>query len=92
MLDPKLRQRRAELLILHPQPRHFANQIAHHADQIGRRQAFKRIRRRRSHPQLESHFSDFDSPCRPEICPGYRSVSSQFLFHLRPKRRFFGSN
>ena len=49
MLDPKLRQRPTELLGLRPHPRHFADEVANHADQIGMRQAFQRIRRRQSH-------------------------------------------
>ncbi len=82
MLDPKLRQRPAELLILRPHPRHFANQIANHADQIGMRQVFQRITRRQCHSKLESHFQDCDSPRRPEICPGYGSGA------LTPSRQF----
>ena len=33
----------AVFLILHPYPRHFANQISNHADLIGVRQALQRI-------------------------------------------------
>ena len=56
MLDPKRRQLDAKLLVLRPQPRHFANKLANHADQIGMCQTVERIRRRHRHPQLESHF------------------------------------
>ena len=35
MLDPKLRQRPTEFLGLRLHPRHFADQVANHADQIG---------------------------------------------------------
>jgi hypothetical protein len=46
MLDPKLRQRPVEFFGLRPHPSHFADEFSHHADQIGMRQAFQRIRRR----------------------------------------------
>jgi hypothetical protein len=35
MLDPKLRQRPTEFFGLRLHPRHFADQVANHADQIG---------------------------------------------------------
>src|SRR5215831_19124201 len=71
MLHLQLRQGVAELLILRPQTPNLANQIANHADQVRRRQAFQRIRDGRCHPQLESYFCALDSPLRPEICPDY---------------------
>jgi len=75
MLDPKLAQGADELLVLRPQPRHFMDQIAHHADQLVMRKPLQRIRDARRHPKLESHFVGPDSPHCPEICPGYFSRS-----------------
>ena len=37
MVDPKLRQRPTEFFGLRLHPRHFADQVANHADQIGMR-------------------------------------------------------
>ena len=48
VLDPQPRQGRAELLVLRPQPLHFAKQSANQADQLSRRHAFKRITRRQA--------------------------------------------
>jgi hypothetical protein len=71
MLNPKFAQRAAQLLVLRAKPRHFMDQIAHHADQVVMRKTLKRIRDARRHTKLESQFVRPDSPLRSEICPGY---------------------
>ena len=54
VLNPQPHQRRADLLILRPQPLHFAKQSANQPDQLGRRHAFKRIPCTTRHASLES--------------------------------------
>ena len=68
VVEPKPRHGMAQLLVLPPQTRHFANQLANQVDQLGRRLPFKRIGGARTHPQLKSH-PFLTSPFRPKFAP-----------------------
>ena len=50
MFDFQLGQGANELLVLRAKPRHFADQIAHHANQLRGRKPFQRIRNASRHP------------------------------------------
>jgi hypothetical protein len=54
VLDPLRRQCLAQLLVLSPQARRLANQLANQVDQLGGRLSFQGITRARRHARLES--------------------------------------
>ena len=65
MLDPKLGQSPAELLVLRPKPRHFGHQIVNHANQIAMRKTGQRTRWRERHSAIETPVSMPGNPPRP---------------------------
>jgi len=69
VLRLQLRQSSVELLVLRPQAPHLANQLANHANQVGVRKTFERIRDARCHPKLESYFRAHDSPPARKFAP-----------------------
>ena len=77
MLDPQLGQRAGHLLVLRPQARHFADQFASQADDLGRRHAFKRIFRVGRHARRESSLPYFplNDPPSPGNPPQLRARS-----------------